>query len=90
MEKEEHVGASRTRAGIHLAARWAGLVLSTVQPAASLSSMVPSKLPPSTMMISDCLPSQRALSIASRSVAASFSVGMITDTLAGSLNSAFT
>jgi hypothetical protein len=42
------------------------------------------------MMISDCNPSQRALSIASRSVVASFSVGMITATLAGSLNSVLT
>jgi hypothetical protein len=40
------------------------------------------------MMISDCMPSQRALSIAARSVATSFSVGMITDTLVRSLNSA--
>jgi hypothetical protein len=52
--------------------------------------MVPSELPPSTMMISNCMPSQRAPSIALRSVVASFSVGMITATLAGSLNSVFT
>jgi hypothetical protein len=42
------------------------------------------------VLISDCMPPQRALSIAARRVAASSSVGMITDRLVGSLNSAFT